>query len=176
MTPSPDPDVTHRAAGWLNRLDQQLLGGPVSQRDQLLADFRRDQAPFGGILLDDGGGPQFEARFGEVSQEFGLLVEDADDADARGGGQDDKATARAPFPRMSPSADGIGSPCGSVSGRPRYSSMRSISMSLTACSMFSASSWTWSQVRFERPHEKQLDEPVPAQHPQGQSCGPPWSG
>ena len=65
-----------------------------------------------------------------------------------------------------PSALGIGSPCGSVVGWPRYASMRSTSQSLTACSMFSASSCTSSQVRLSVLTQKLLDQPMPPQHPQ----------
>ena len=49
--------------------------------------------------------------------------------------------------RNDPSALGMGSPCGSTSGNPKHSSMRSTSRSLTACSMFSASACTSSQLR-----------------------------
>src|SRR5262249_12698737 len=81
MTEGPPCD----AAPLRDRLHEQLFGGAVAERNNFLADLRRHQSAFRGILLDRRRRAQLQPRFGQIAQEFGLLIENPNNADSRRG-------------------------------------------------------------------------------------------
>ena len=132
-----------------SRLDrhQHLARGVVAQGDGAVAEAEDQRAGLGAVLDQFAARVQVEAALGEVAEEGGVLVDDADDAGTAGracSGERGMPSGSA----SEPSARGIGSPCGSTVGWPRKASIRSISRSEAACSMCSASSWTSSQGMF----------------------------
>src|SRR5262245_42398148 len=62
--------------------DEQAVGDVVGERGLLAGDGDGDRAGFGPVGDDLALSLQAEARFGEVAEEFGRLLEDADDAEA----------------------------------------------------------------------------------------------
>ena len=79
----------------------------------------------------------------EVPEHFGIGIGDPGNAAPLTVGEVAELAGRGVG--TEPSVAGMGSPCGSRSGKPSLASIREIIRSETACSRTSASSWTSSQ-------------------------------